>query len=164
MTIRRVKGGRIEFARIEPVEGELLKQVPGAAEPEDNPRALARLFPKPAGDAEVVLAEDWQELVKPELEHVFFSARRVVENDLTSMEAKRGGVAFLSIPVTHAESWLNALNQARLVLAAKHDFTDRELSRYEPPASFSRRDLVLLQVNFYAAIQERLIEAMAEEK
>jgi len=28
------------------------------------------------------------------------------------------------------------------------------------PRSFSRRDLVLLQINFYAAIQERIIDAL----
>ena len=33
----------------------------------------------------------------------------------------------------------------------------------EVPKSFSRRDLVLLQINFYAAIQERMIDAMDVE-
>ena len=34
---------------------------------------------------------------------------------------------------------------------------------HEVPKSFSRRDLVLLQINFYAAIQERMIDAIEDE-
>jgi hypothetical protein len=60
----------------------------------------------------------------------------------------------------HGEAWLNALNQARLILAGKFEFTDEELSLHEVPRSFSRRDLVLLQINFYAAIQERIIDVL----
>jgi hypothetical protein len=49
-----------------------------------------------------------------------------------------------------------------LVLATKYEFTEDELIQYEPPVVFTRRDLILLQINFYAAIQERLIEALED--
>ena len=66
----------------------------------------------------------------------------------------------LVILCVHGEAWLNALNQARLILATQFEFSDEELSLHEVPRSFSRRDLVLLQINFYAAIQERIIDAL----
>jgi len=155
MRISRGKGEKIEFSRVEPIEAELLRQIPAVMPENDDFKVQQRLYPDPGGD----LAEDWQELVRPELEHLFLASRQLVEEDLARMKEKRG-MATLSIPLAHADSWLNALNQARLVLATKFEFTDEELLRYDPPLMFSRRDLVLLQINFYAAIQERLIEAL----
>jgi hypothetical protein len=55
------------------------------------------------------------------------------------------------------------LNQARLILATKFKFSDRELSMHETPKWFSRRDMVLQQINFYAEIQERMIDAIENE-
>jgi Domain of unknown function (DUF2017) len=159
MRISRGKGEMIDFSHVEPIEAELLKQIPAATQGEDDPKVKSRLYPDPGGGPESSLAADWEELVRPELQHAFLSARQVVEDDLTRIKEKRG-FATLSIPLAHAEPWLNVLNQARLVLAALYEFTDAELLRYEPPVLFSRRDLALLQINFYAAIQERLIEAL----
>jgi hypothetical protein len=65
------------------------------------------------------------------------------------------------VPLEHGERWLNALNQARLVLAAKFEFSEAELSAFVAPKTFSQRELVLHQINFYAAIQERIIEILS---
>lgn len=158
MRISRAKGEKIDFSHVEPIEAELLKQIPAATQGEDDPKVKSRLYPDPGG-AGTGFAADWEELVRPDLEHLFLSSRRVVENDLAQIKERRG-FATLSIPLTHADAWLNALNQARLVLATRYEFTDAELLQYEPPVIFSRRDLALLQINFYASIQERLIEAL----
>ncbi|HEY0792624.1 MAG TPA: DUF2017 family protein [Chthoniobacterales bacterium] len=160
MTIREGPHHELEFARIEPIEAELLQQISPAAEPGGDERAESRLHPKPAASEETKLLEDWEELVRPELRQLFLSSRETVETDLKALKLDRHGLGFFSIPRTHGDAWLNALNQARLVLAAKFAFTEEELSRYEPPLAFSRRDLVLLQMNFYAMVQERLIEAL----
>ena len=51
----------------------------------------------------------------------------------------------------------NALNQARLVIAARNKFTDGELcDHYRSPIG-SRRDLSLFQVNFYGFLQEFIL-------
>jgi hypothetical protein len=146
MMIRRSKDKSIEFTRIESIEAELLKQVPDAGDPEEAPG----------------MVKDWEEFVRPELRHLFFSARKVVEEDLATMTRRPGRHSHLVVPLVHAEAWLNALNQARLVLATKYDFSEAELSFNQPLQTFSRRDLVLLQINFYAAVQERLIEILGE--
>jgi hypothetical protein len=73
---------------------------------------------------------------------------------------KVGHLGRFLVPMEHGESWLNALNQARLILAAKYEFSEAELSALESPKTFSQRELVLHQINFYAAIQERIIEIL----
>jgi hypothetical protein len=60
----------------------------------------------------------------------------------------------------NSEAWLNALNQARLAIAAKYNFTDGELcDHYRSPIG-SRRDLGLFQVNFYGFLQEFILQEM----
>jgi hypothetical protein len=55
---------------------------------------------------------------------------------------------------------LSALNQARLVIAAKCNFTDGELcDHYRSPIG-SRRDLSLFQVNFYGFLQEFILREL----
>jgi hypothetical protein len=162
MMIRRWKDKSIEFSRIESIEAELLKQVPTAGDPEGEEKAEQRLYPSPTNQGTAGMVKDWEEFVRPELRHLFLSSRKVVEEDLAAMTRRPGRISHLVVPLVHAESWLNALNQARLVLATKYDFTEAELSFNQTPKTFSRRDLVLLQINFYAAIQERLIEILQE--
>jgi hypothetical protein len=160
MMIRLRKDKSIEFSRIELIEAELLKQVPAVADPEGEKKAEERLYPRPTEQEFPGMLKDWEEFVRPELRHLFFSARKVVEEDLLSMTRRPSKLCHLVVPFNHSESWLNALNQARLVLATKYDFSEVELSYNPTLQTFSRRDLVLLQINFYAAVQERLIEIM----
>ena len=54
----------------------------------------------------------------------------------------------LRIPTKHADAWLRP-NQARLVIAAKNNFTELELSDHLRSPIGSRRDLSLFQVNLY---------------
>jgi hypothetical protein len=86
-----------------------------------------------------------------------------VKEDLEKITNFPGRLGRLVVPRGHSDAWLNALNQARLILATKFNFSDRELSLHEAPKWFSRRDLVLQQINFYAEIQERIIDATEEE-
>jgi hypothetical protein len=63
----------------------------------------------------------------------------------------------LRIPAKNSDAWLNALNQARLVIAAKYNFTETDLcDHYRSPIG-SRRDLGLFQVNFYGFLQEFIL-------
>ena len=58
--------------------------------------------------------------------------------------------------------WLNALNQARLVIAAKNNFTENELNDHFRSPIGSRRDLSLFQVNFYGFLQEFILRELEE--
>ncbi len=163
MLIRRLKENSIELMDIEPIEAELLRQVPGVCDSGTDNRSEARLFSNPADSSEGQFLNDWAEYVRPELVHLFLSARNTVNEDLKNLSDYPGRLGRLVVPRAHSDAWLNALNQARLILATKFNFSDRELSMHEPPKWFSRRDLVLQQINFYAEIQERIIDAMEDE-
>jgi hypothetical protein len=63
----------------------------------------------------------------------------------------------LRMPMQHADAWLNALNQARLAIAARCNFTETELCDHERSPIGSRRDLSLFQVNFYGFLQEFIL-------
>ena len=66
----------------------------------------------------------------------------------------------LRIPTRNAEAWLSALNQARLVIASKYEFTEAELcDHYRSPIG-SRRDLSLFHVNFYGFLQEFILHEL----
>ena len=163
MLIRRLKESSIEFIDIEPLEAELLRQVPGVCESGGDDRSEGRLFSDPADSSDSQFLTDWAEYVRPELRHLFLSSRNTVKEDLKKLSNLPGRLGRLVVPRAHSDAWLNALNQARLILATKFNFSDRELSMHEAPKWFSRRDLVLQQINFYAEIQERINDATEEE-
>jgi len=163
MLIRRLKEDAIELMDIEPIEAQLLRQIPGVCDSGGDNRSEARLFSSPADPSEGTFLSDWAEYVRPELRHLFLSARQTVKEDLEKLSNSPGRLGRLVLPRDHSDAWLNALNQARLILATKFNFSDRELSMHESPKWFSRRDLVLQQINFYAEIQERIIDAIEDE-
>ncbi len=163
MLIRRLKENSIELVDIEPIEAELLRQVPVVCESGGDSRSEARLFSSPADSGEGQLLNDWAEYVRPELKHLFLTAWNTVKEDLEKLSNKPGRLGRLIVPRAHSDAWLNALNQARLILATKYNFSDRELSMHEAPKWFSRRDVVLQQIHFYAEIQERIIDAIEEK-
>jgi hypothetical protein len=158
MLIYRSKKDRIEFAEVDPFEAEFLRQIPGVCDSAGDPKVEGRFFSPPADPSEAQLLDDWAEYVQPELRHLFVSARKVVENDLLNLSERE--LAHLSIPLNHGDAWLNTLNQARLNLATRYNFTEEELSLSGVTQFTSRRDLALHQINFYAGIQERIIEAL----
>jgi hypothetical protein len=163
MLIRRLKEDSIELMDIEPIEAQLLRQVPDVCDGGGDDRSEARLFSNPADASEGSFLNDWAEYVRPELRHLFLTARKTVKEDLEKLSNSPGRLGRLVLSRAHSDAWLNALNQARLILATKFNFSDRELSVHESPKWFSRRDLVLQQINFYAEIQERIIDAIQDE-
>jgi hypothetical protein len=163
MLIRRLKEDSIELTDIEPIEVELLRQIPGICDGGSDSRSESRLFSSPVDSSEAQFLNDWAEYVRPELRHLFLSSRNTVKEDLEKLSLLPGRLGRLVLPRIHGDAWLNALNQARLILATKFNFSDRELSMHEAPKWLSRRDLVLQQINFYAEIQERIIDAIEPE-
>jgi hypothetical protein len=140
----------------------LLNRITFCADPNLSPKAAERLFSKPGTDPK--LNQDWKEFVEPELRHLFQSANEVVNSDLAAIEQTGKIPEFtLRIPLAHTESWLSSLNQARLALAATHAFTEVDLEEETPPMIVSERDLALLQMHLYQAIQEVLVQCASGE-
>ncbi len=138
----------------------LLNRITICSDPLDSPKAAGRLYCDPSKE-DSKLNEDWKAYVQPDLKHIFETANEVVNGDLAVFEQAGKVPEFtLRIPLAHAESWLSSLNQARLALAANHDFTQEEMEQKTPEALTSERELALFQINLYGLLQEYLVEAI----
>ena len=161
MEFRRQKDC-LEISELDPFLAELLRQIPESTNTDGVESAQQRLFSSPAPASEREICAEWKLYVEPELRRLFRSATETVAADLQQLNGSSKPFAdcTLRIPIENAEAWLNALNQARLCIAAKYNFTDGELcDHYRSPIG-SRRDLGLFQVNFYGFLQEFILQEM----
>lgn len=149
----------IEVSELDPFLAELLRQIPASADPAGVSPAEQRLFSSPTNGKEPDLRAEWKQYVEPELRRLFRTATETVAADLEQLNGNEKSLAnrTLRIPAKHAEAWLSALNQARLVIAAKNNFTEIELSDHLRSPIGSRRDLSLFQINFYGFLQEFIL-------
>jgi hypothetical protein len=161
MEIRR-RRSQIEIAELDPFLAELLRQIPASTNPDGASAAEQRLFTSPANGEETELCAEWKTYVEPELRRLFQTATQTVAGDLEQLNGNEKSLAnrTLRIPTKHADAWLNALNQARLVIAAKNNFTETELNDHLHSPIGSRRDLSLFQVNFYGFLQEFIVREL----
>lgn len=159
MEFYETNDGRLGMREIPAVVSELLRQIPHWVDLESDD-VEERLFPSPAtGAAEAELRADWQAYVEPELHEYFQTTRQVVEADLRGMIKEDDGFV-MEFSLKHADAWLNALNQARLALAARHGFEEEDLGGRGPREVRNERDLALFQIHFYAMIQHWLLEIL----
>jgi hypothetical protein len=161
MEIRR-QGDWIEVSELDPFLAELLRQVPESTNPEGVEGGQQRLFSSPAPASEREMCAEWKLYVEPELRRLFQTATQTVAADLQQLNggSKPFANCTLRIPAENADAWLNALNQARLVIAAKYNFSEADLcDHYRSPIG-SRRDLGLFQVNFYGFLQEFILHGL----
>jgi hypothetical protein len=158
MEIRR-HNDHIEISELDPFLAELLRQIPASASPDGVPAAEQRLFSSPGGRKDTELCAEWKMYVEPELRRLFQTASETVAADLEQLNGNEKSFAnrTLRIPAEHADAWLSALNQARLVVAAKNNFTESELGDHFRSPIGSRRDLSLFQINFYGFLQEFIL-------
>jgi hypothetical protein len=153
----------LEISELDPFLAELLRQIPVSTSPDGAAAAEDRLFSLPVGAKDKEFCAEWKLYVQPELRRLFRSATETVAADLEQLNGNEKTFAnrTLRIPAQHADAWLNALNQARLVIVAKNNFTDGELcDHYRSPIG-SRRDLSLFQVNFYGFLQEFILRELS---
>jgi hypothetical protein len=156
------KNGVLEITEIDPFLAELLRQIPSSTKPDGILAAEKRIYSPPAESSDKELCAEWKLYVEPELRKHFQTATEVVESDLRQLaeDDKPFANRSLRIPREHSDEWLNALNQARLAIAAKYEFTEAELSDHFRSPIGSRRDLGLFQVNFYGFVQEFILREM----
>src|SRR5207249_5891452 len=158
MEIRR-RNDHIELSELDPFLAELLRQIPTSADPGGVPAAEQRIFSSPTNGKETELCAEWKMYVEPELRRLFQSATETVAGDLEQLDGdeKTSANRTLRIAAKHSDAWLSALNQARLVIAVKNNFTENELNDHFRSPIGSRRDLSLFQVNFYGFLQEFIL-------
>jgi Domain of unknown function (DUF2017) len=154
----------IVISRLDQFFVQLLERIPSAADPKGSRSAQDRVFSSPADKSDEEFIREWRSYVEPGLHHLFQDAIATVSADLKAMQRDKLGDRhdyLLQIPFTHIDAWLNALNQARLVLASRHHFTEKELESSIPLVFSSDRDIALFQIHFYAFLQELLLQEMS---
>jgi Domain of unknown function (DUF2017) len=152
----------IEISELDPFLAELLRQIPASANPDGVPAAEQRLFSPPTTGKDAEICAEWKTYVEPELRCLFQTATETVAADLEQLNGNEKSLTnrTLRIPAKHADAWLSALNQARLAIAAKNNFTENELNDHFRSPIGSRRDLSLFQVNFYGFLQEFILREL----
>ena len=151
----------LQISDLDPFLAELLRQIPLSANPDGAPAAEARLFSQPSTEKEI--CAEWKSYVEPELRSLFRTASETVADDLAQLNGNEKSLSncTLHIPIKHADAWLNTLNQARLVIATKYNFSDEELNDHDRSPMGSRRDLGLFQINFYGFLQEFILREIS---
>jgi hypothetical protein len=158
--VTRTEDG-LRLSRLDLFFVELLRQIPVSADPGDSAAARERIYPVATADAKS--NEDWRAYVHPELKELFTTASQLVREDLEDFEQldeTTDNWAF-EIPGEHFDQWLNVLNQARLSLATRFEFQEKEMSQNGPRTIETVRDLSLFQVHFYGFLQECLLQDLA---
>lgn len=160
MKIQILPNGSVFFDQVEDSFYEMLCSIREPVESGD-PLVESRLFPMPSEDAEEGdLCDDWKSIVEPDLHDSFLAARESVAADLRSAQRNPNGSLHFTIPRSHIDLWLSALNQSRLALAEIHHFTDADMSR-APGDLDDPREFALMRMGIYGSLQEWLVAVVA---
>ncbi len=154
MQITRLDSRTVTLTQLNAVCCEMLRLIVSSADPGENGPARARIFPTPTEGREPEADRDWREYVEPDLRRLFQDALDVVEEDIKKLAPEgRKKTQAISIPVKNLEAWIHALNQARLAIAARNDFSEKDMDG-RAPLEGDARALALFQVHFYGFLQE----------
>ena len=159
MQILHHENGSFVLFKVEQPLQEILIAIPAISEAKGSRAVMERFYPKPSSEKDAPgMAQEWAEYVQPELSQLFESAASTVEEDLEQLaEGEK-----LVIPKEHIDAWLNALNQARLALAARFEITEEDIERQISHIPENERELALFQIHFYGFLQEFLIQGIEE--
>jgi len=135
LRIERLDEKHIRVSGLTAMLAVMLREMPEILELRDGPDASVRLFPNPT-TADGKINKEWQQMVNPELRHLFVAAGEIVTRDLTAMTGNQEDPEAYEITfsVEHLSAWMSALNQTRLILAEVHkiDETDMERQDFNP--------------------------------
>lgn len=106
----------LRFSGVSAGVARCLFDLPDILRLRDQPGPARRLFPDPTAHDPDANA-DWHRLMDSDLQHLFAAAEQIVTRDLTQFDPTRGQLTFSA---AHANAWLSALNQARLILGSLH--------------------------------------------
>ncbi len=159
MSLRLQKFGEkhLRLSGINPVVADALQHLPEILSFRDAPPAHRRLFPAPSSDSAV--NAEWESFVTPDLRHLFVTAGESVTRDLTGLERepRRKNSHQLTIPAPHADAWMNALNQGRLILAARHEVTEADMNRQDLDPQ-EPRDMAIFRIHILGYLLQLFIE------
>jgi|GEM_PF-776712 len=139
LRVRAVDEKHIRISGIPPLLVFCLRELPHILEKRDTPDARARLFPSPttlAGKPALTrddekINNDWEQIIVPELRHLFVTSGETVARDLVNLEEESaethsGRVMFAAV---HLNAWMSAINEARLILGELFNVTEQDMNR-----------------------------------
>jgi hypothetical protein len=161
MRIVRTDSQTVAVGPLDLLYCEFLHEIQNAADPGENDAARQRLFPSPTNGEHPELDKDWLEYVEPELTEWFTTALQVVRQDLHGFPAgPSSDLGYtLQIPLDHIDAWVRALNQARVTLGAKYNFTDSDMNG-DIPLESQARSFALFQEHFYGVLIECFVRIL----
>ncbi len=125
LSLRSADEKTLRLTGISPVLAHCLFELPEILRLRDQPAPRRRLLQDPS-PRDVEANAEWHRLIDGELQHLFASAGETVARDLTQLDPASGQLDF---PADHANAWMSALNQARLILGAQCDVTETDMER-----------------------------------
>ena len=143
---------------------ELLHQIRLSAMVEEDDAAHRRLYPSPSGGSDPEYDEEWKEYVGEELRELFQSHLDIITSDLSDFPPAQPAATqhTLHLPIKNLEAWVHGLNQARLAIAARYSFTERDMDD-SIPLEGDVRAMALFQVHFYGWLQECFLRILEDK-
>jgi hypothetical protein len=162
MRIRRCDAQTVELGDLDLLCCELLEQIVVNSQVDDYPAARERIYSTPTHGREPEFDQDWKNYVEPDLRDMFRNSQEIVQSALENFPPDKTADSYaLRIPIKHLEAWIHVLNQARLALAARNNFTERDMED-AIPIEGDQRALALFQVHFYGFLQECFLRQLED--
>lgn len=162
MKIKRLDAQTVGILDLDDLLSPLLWEIVPSANPEGSEVAQSRLYSTPTAGVDPAQDEDWREYVEPDLREQFHSHLALVNKDLEPLRSTtEPGPHTVRIPVAHLDSWINALNQARLALHARHQITEEEMESHAPLNT--DRGYVIFQIFVYGFLLDGLVNQVSGE-
>lgn len=151
-------GNRIAITGIDPVLLDCLQSVPEIIDQRDAPGVRDRLFPN-LTPSDTAANRDWQNLMTPELHHLFASAGETMSRDLNSVAAEPQPKHLFRVAFAeeHLAAWMCALNQARLVLGELFEVTENDMIQADLDME-QPKDLALFRIHVLGYLLQLLVE------
>jgi hypothetical protein len=158
LSVQPLDEKRILIRGIPDVLAAMLRELPEILELRDSPDARVRLYPNPTNGNNKI-NQEWHQMAGPELRHLFVSAGETVTRDLTALTADKenADVWQVAFPIEHVAAWINAINQARLILGEVHQIDEAEMNRtdFDPQ---SAKDMAALRIHLLGYLLHLFIE------
>ncbi len=159
MHIQRADHDHMELGEMDFLCSQFILQIVPSATT-DDPTAQHRLYSSPSEGREPEFDQDWKSYVEPDLRNIFRTAQEIVESDLKRFDPdETDDSSTLRIPVKNLEAWIHTLNQARLAISARYDFTEEDMEK-RMSLGGDARALALFQVHFYGFLQECFLQQL----
>jgi len=152
-----IHGKHLRLTGIDPVLAICLQELPAILELRGKPEAHVRLFPAPTSN-DAATNSEWTETIEPELRHLFVSAGETLGRDLTQLRTspRHADQKFLTFPLAHLPAWMNAVNQARLILAAVTGLDEIDMNVPYPTLD-ARKAAAVVRIDVLAMLLERFV-------